>query len=404
MANDSLSSNTKWTKYFTPLPDARIPVIDVESITKERITIRSNLPTTASHTIRYYIHQCGKQDKDDLGRIEVRKHQKTGVATIHLEDIEDKSFDIALYGKQKNTAISNKLSFTVTTNGDVLLLYSTDTANAIDEGSSSGYTDMYTQLKNTEENKDEKTDMITLEVYGIECDETSCGKRYHPENIFICTHIDCKDDRNIYCVRCGSFKHTNKSHQFTPNKRYIKCVKDFCEPDQKEYSSAKETAKVLVQVSAVEKFLWHHRWSLGVISKTLASSAVSATSIAVNGHMMITEATKASHYVTSAALSAGGMGVAIGPAIGTIIETVFIMYQWKLDRISTTEAFELIGISMVSNIAAGVGYFSVMVTCTAFGSAGGPIGMAVGVTAGAIAAILLGFGSRWFLNKRLKKK
>eukprot|EP01084_Bolivina_argentea_P128280 226777_1 len=307
---DSLLSNLTTRQFYKPIlqisvktqtnainnnqnTKASSPHIHVQTINKDSIVIKLTITVTKSHKVRYYIYQCGREDDDDLGTIEVKKNRISGTATIDLEDINDKSFQIALYENQNHkTQISNRLSFCSDSRGNVLQLndrFSKEhTVSSMvmpqnDYSDSDEYTGMYSQDNYTQQ-QDEKSEMLALEVYGIKCDEISCSKTFNPREVFICTHPDCAGDINIYCYDCGTYKHRNKKHDFNPYNRYIKCMKDFCEPNRKEFSNAKEMAKILVNVSAVEKFLWHHRWSLGVVGKTLASGAVTGLSVAVNGH------------------------------------------------------------------------------------------------------------------------
>eukprot|EP01083_Nonionella_stella_P250220 864421_1 len=77
--------------------------IELVSITKETIEIEANLSKTTPRKIRYYIYQCDKTDEDDLGTIQVKKNKKSGQATIDLEDIDDMSFEIALYTQHNHT-------------------------------------------------------------------------------------------------------------------------------------------------------------------------------------------------------------------------------------------------------------------------------------------------------------
>eukprot|EP01084_Bolivina_argentea_P128277 226769_1 len=254
--------------------------------------------------------------------------------------------------------------------------------------------------------KEEKQEMLALEVYGITCDESSCGKRFDPEDIFICTNVNCiKDDCNVYCRECGAWKHRRKQHSFDPKEKWIKCMTDFLAPNENEYSKARAKAQILVEVHAVEKFLWHHRWTLGVASKIISSGSVTIGSMAVNGHMTIAAACGLGHSVISGGLVAGAVGGGLGAVVSTVIESGFIWYKYGKGQLSLREAMELTTVSLVSNGVSAAAFFGVMAIGAAFGAPGGPIGVAVGVTAGAIiAAILFGFGTRYFLNKKLKKK
>eukprot|EP01083_Nonionella_stella_P237460 833012_1 len=86
--------------------------IKVKSIGRDGIVITLDLAEATTSKIRYYLHQCGKEDHDDLGAIAIKSKRKSGIATIDLEDIDDKRFNIALYANQHDTnPISNILSF-----------------------------------------------------------------------------------------------------------------------------------------------------------------------------------------------------------------------------------------------------------------------------------------------------
>eukprot|EP01083_Nonionella_stella_P214404 772563_1 len=254
--------------------------------------------------------------------------------------------------------------------------------------------------------KEEKQEMLALEVYGITCDEPSCGqKRFHPQNIFICINVNCKDDCNVYCLECGAWKHRNKKHSFDPKEPWIKCMAYFLEPDADEYSKAKAKSIILVEVHAVEKFLWHHRWTLGVASKIISSGSVTIGSMAVNGHMTIAAACGLGHSVISGGLVAGAVGGCLGAVVSTVIESGFIWYKYGKGKLSLVEAMELTGVSLASNAVSAAAFFGVMTIGAAVGLPGGPVGIAVGTTIGAIiAAILFGLGTRFLLNKQLKKK
>eukprot|EP01084_Bolivina_argentea_P128275 226767_1 len=167
--------------------------------------------------------------------------------------------------------------------------------------------------------KEEKQEMLALEVYGITCDEPSCGqKRFHPQNIFICINVNCKDDCNVYCLECGAWKHRNKKHSFDPKEPWIKCLTDIL-PDKSEYGKAKATANVLVEVHAVEKILWHHKWSLGVAAGALSMNG----SKIVNGHMTIAVACGLGQSVITSGLVAGAVGGSVGLVAATVIESGF---------------------------------------------------------------------------------
>ena len=60
------------------------------------------------------IHECDKEDEDNLAQIYVRKIKKEGTGEIDIDEIEDKSAMIALYKKENDKqAISNKLQITI---------------------------------------------------------------------------------------------------------------------------------------------------------------------------------------------------------------------------------------------------------------------------------------------------
>ena len=103
----------------------------------------------------------------------------------------------------------------------------------------------------------------------------------------------------------------------------------------------------------VEKFLFHHRWTFGVVSKPLSMGGVTATSYAINGVSTLVTV----NGITNG-LGAGVFGGSIGCVISTAFESIFIWRQYKLDRISGKEAFTLTGITFASNIVAWQSFLS----------------------------------------------
>ena len=102
------------------------------------------------------------------------------------------------------------------------------------------------------------------------------------------------------------------------------------------------------------------------------------------------------HSVIAHGLVAGASGGGIGCGIATIIESAFIWRQFCLDRISFKEALALTGVSLLSNAAAGIGFFGVMAIGAAAGTPGGPVGVGIGVAAAIVAGLLFGLNSILF--------
>eukprot|EP01084_Bolivina_argentea_P155902 271662_1 len=241
---------------------------------------------------------------------------------------------------------------------------------------------------NREEKKPEAK--MELELYGIKC-EGLCEESYDVDKVFICKHLECANNCGIYCEDCSEFKHRRKAHRFHPSARYVVSVQDLYKPHQNNFKDAKKKAKIAVNITKVEKFLFHHRWSMGAM-KLLGTSGVTIANAAVTG-----ASTVAGHTI-----SVLGMGSALGAAgavIATAVEAGFIWRQWKKDRITTKEACALALISSVSNgtaVGAGVGGAALGAKIgAAVGISGGPIGIAIGIGIGA----LLGLLCRLALNK-----
>eukprot|EP01084_Bolivina_argentea_P266615 452247_1 len=259
-SNDS-TGHTQATQSKQPTNSYKL-LIELVSATTESIEIKVNIFETTPRKIRFYIYQCNKTDEDDLGTIEIKKNKTSGQAIIDLEDIDDKSFEIALYAKENDknpTLISNKLAFIVTKDqviqtDEVIEINNVDnTENGWDDDDD--YKNMYPVNTYEDIPEDEKKQtLLALEIYGnngITCDEPSCKKLFDPNDIFICINVNCKDDCNAYCRKCGAFKHENsKKHSFDPKEPWIKCLTDIL-PDKSEYGKAKATANVLVVVHAV---------------------------------------------------------------------------------------------------------------------------------------------------------
>eukprot|EP01084_Bolivina_argentea_P085191 153968_1 len=374
------------------------------TISKDSITIKVSLSEATSRKVRFYIYQCGKEDEEDLGLIEVKKQMKLGVATIDLEEIQNKSFEIALYVKEHDqNPVSNKLSFDFTVpNTDDIDEYVT-VGNHNDGYNESEYTATYAESKYFDENDDveeKKLDgeSLEIEVYGIKC-EGLCGRTRDFADVFICTHFDCEKDTNIYCSECMRYKHKHKIHKFDPTQKYMKCIEDHLQPNQPEFDKQKAKAAIIVKIGDVERFLWHHRWSMGVVSKCLGIGSIVGVSHAVNGVSTITAA------VAAQGLVAGAVGGAGGAALALAIESIFIWRKkWK-GKISTKEAVALTGISLASNTVAGLSFLGIIAIGAVCGVPGGPVGLGAGVTIAAIvAAILFGFGTRYGLNKWFENK
>eukprot|EP01084_Bolivina_argentea_P259414 437708_1 len=98
----------------------------------------------------------------------------------------------------------------------------------------------------------ETEERILILQFGIECN--LCYEMFLPENVFICTHIDCNKHIHLYCWDCIRFFHRNKTHGF--KSPWKKCMKDICQPSLKEFSNGKEKAKMLMNLSTTDKFLW----------------------------------------------------------------------------------------------------------------------------------------------------
>eukprot|EP01084_Bolivina_argentea_P182613 315217_1 len=385
--------------------------LQVVNTNKDSITIAVNLVKEATKKIRLYIQQCGKEDRDDLARIEFKKTHISRTATIDLEDIDIvyKSFDIAVYAKEHDKIpISNTVTLSIK-NDEILLVDAEDEKyNVLDtvitnsDDSESNYENMYPQPTIDDkciESKKQCEQMLALDISEIKCDEISCPKTFAPSNVFFCAHLECQDDNNIYCAKCMRFKHDNKLHKFDPNKPYVKSIEVWIQDiDKAEFHKKKAKGVIFVKNSEVEKFLWHHRWSLGVLSQTLFATVKSKIEYS-RAYKRSREIcpyvgnVRASKFIDENFLAnaVGGVGAA---AAGTLMESIFIWRQFIRKRISKEEALALTGISFAGYCAPTVGWFSVMT-----------LGVVTGYnkkklsTFATVAAILFGLSTRYGLNK-----
>ena len=164
--------------------------------------------------------------------------------------------------------------------------------------------------------------------------------------------------------------------------------------------NAKEKAKVVLAVKEVEKFLFHHRWTWGVVSKAVSTSAAVGVAHAVNGISTFAASTGIGNTVIAHGLSAGILGGGIGSIIATAVECGFVWRQYSKGRISGKEAMALSAISLTANAASAGTFIGGVAIGAACGAPAGPIGVSIGVTIGAIiGAVLVGLGVRWAGNK-----
>eukprot|EP01084_Bolivina_argentea_P182612 315206_1 len=419
--------------------------IQVTSITKESIVIKVNVAEAAIRKKRYYIHLYGKEEYDDLGIIDVKKNKNSGTAIIDLEEIEEKIFEIALYKNEHDkNKISNKLAFKVNNNDEIVLLtepplfakknkskvqpetnlnqmntlYNVVSSSSDDDEygdnmyTNNAFENVSTEVteekkEETKEEKKENEETLALEIYYVQCEEKSCERRFDPADVFFCKHDECKDDIRIYCGdSCMPFKHTHKNHKFDPNEKYMFSVRDLLMPNGTAFHDEKAKAGILVKISDVKDFLFHHRWTMNTASKLLILIGHAARlPAAISGKTAVAGSIAGSLNLATSPLMhgliAGTLGGAAGGLIGFAMETGLIFWKCGQKQISQKEAFKLTAISAASNTVAGLGFVGVMAIGGAFGSPGGPIGWVIGAT---IAALLFGFATRYGLNKWFENK
>eukprot|EP01083_Nonionella_stella_P209918 760466_1 len=224
----------------------------------------------------------------------------------------------------------------------------------------------------------------------IKC-EGLCQQIYSSENVFVCKHFDCSNDKIILCHSCGQLQHDNykKSHSFDADKNYVICVQDLIQPDQTHFKSGLLNGMLKMRgIHSVEKFLWKSRW-LGALGANLSHIGIDLSTGAIVG----------------TALGVSAVTAGAGVILATGIEWAFLWRQYRKNRISGREAAILGGTALISSSVSVASFFGFMATGAAIGSAIGPVGTVIGSFIG---AIVCGIVTRKALNeladKYFKKK